>query len=71
MDGITRIDFYCRKCKKNTGISYILSGDDSEYAAAGIIMKCPTHKCMRTITFKKITEGDVLAHIDSRGRLYV
>ena len=66
-----RIEFHCRKCKKNLGMSYLLTGDNNVPVIGGIIMKCQTRKCMRTITFKKITEGDVIARADSQGRMYI
>lgn len=63
-----QIDFYCRKCKCSMRVSYTLSGDPDALVLKGITMKC--HTCNKVVTQKKITEGQVVAHADSQGRLY-
>lgn len=65
------IEFYCKKCKKSLGVSYKTTGDENALVLSGIIMKCPTRKCIRTVACKKLTEGDILARIDKNNRIYV
>lgn len=66
-----QLDFYCKKCKKSLKISYVLTGDASAKVLGGIVMSCRTNKCIRTITFKNMTEGDLLASADKLGRVYI
>ena len=66
-----RIDFYCKKCKKFLGVSYIPTGDSNAPVLNGIIMKCHTNKCIRTVTLKNMTEGYIVAHADKNGKLFI
>lgn len=63
-----QIDFYCRRCRCSMRVSYTLSGDPEAQVLKGITMKC--HTCKKVVTLKKITEGQVVAHADSQGRVY-
>lgn len=66
-----QIDFYCKKCKKYLGISYSPSGDPNAVVLNGIIMKCHTNKCIRTMTLKNVTESYLLAHVDKNGKVFI
>ena len=48
-----------------------MTGDASAKVLGGIVMSCRTNKCIRTITFKNMTEGDLLARADKLGRVYI
>ena len=63
-----QVDFYCSRCKCSMKVSYTISGDPDALELKGIVMKC--HTCKKVVTLMKITEGQVVAHADSQGRLY-
>lgn len=66
-----QLDFYCKKCKKSLKISYVLTGDMSTPVLKGIVMRCHTNKCVRTITLMNMTEGDILKRADKMGRVFI
>ena len=66
-----QLDFYCKKCKKSLGISYIITGDASTVVLKGIVMKCHTNKCIRAITLMNMTEGDIIARADKNGKVFI
>ena len=66
-----RIDLYCKKCRKSMWVSYIPCGDVNAPVLSGVTMRCHTHKCIRVLTFKNVTEGDVLDKADKDGKLFV
>lgn len=49
------IDFYCKKCKCKTGVSYMRTGTPDAIVLPNLMIKC--HTCKRVMTFKKYTEG--------------
>lgn len=63
-----QVDFYCNRCKCSMKVSYTLSGDPDALVLKGIMMKC--HRCRKVVTLMNFTEGQVVAHADSNGRLY-
>ena len=63
-----QVDFYCNRCKCSMKVSYTLSGDPDALVLKGIMMKC--HRCRKVVTLMNFTEGQVVAHADSHGRLY-
>ena len=65
------INFYCKKCKKTMKMAYMLSGDDRAPAMTGMIIRCHTNKCTRTVTMKKFTEGEIKKRTDAQGRCYL
>lgn len=66
-----QIDFHCKKCKKYLGMSYFPSGDPDAVVLNGIIMKCHTNKCIRTLTLKNVTESYIVAHADKNGKIFI
>lgn len=71
MKELKRIDFYCENCKKSLKISYDVSGDKEALVMSGITLRCHTHKCVRTMTFKKYTEGQLVTLADKEGKVFV
>lgn len=65
------IDLYCKKCKKNLGIRYTLSGEGDSMVLSGIMMKCRTNKCNRALTFKNVTERTLSEMSDKNGRVFI
>lgn len=65
------INFYCKKCKKNLGISYTPCGNAQATVFAGVTIKCNTNKCTRTLVFKKVTEEKILENVDKDNKFYV
>ena len=63
------VELHCRKCKKNTGISYSLSGNPEAEILTGITMKC--HTCKRVLIFRKYTEAMAVNNSYSNGKLYI
>ena len=68
---VKKIDFYCKRCKKSLGVSYEATGDESTPVLTGVTMKCHTHKCVRVLAFKNMTEGEILKRGVENGKLYV
>lgn len=68
---VKKIDFYCKRCKKSLGVSYEATGDESTPVLTGVTMKCHTHKCVRVLAFKNMTEGEILKRGVGNGKLYV
>jgi hypothetical protein len=52
-----KITVYCRKCKKSTRVSYVLTGYDDTPVLPNVQIACKY--CTRVITFKKLTEGEM------------
>ncbi len=63
------IKFHCRKCRKSMGIAYPVTGNPDAMVLPSIIIKCCT--CKKVSTLKKITEGQVAAHVDNEGRVFI
>lgn len=68
---IKKIDFYCKRCKKSLGVSYEATGDESTPVLTGVTMKCHTHKCVRVLAFKNMTEGYIIEHAKGSDKLYI
>lgn len=66
-----QIDFHCKLCKKSLGISYYPTGNPDAVVLNGIIMKCHTKKCVRTLTLKNMTESYIVAHVDKNGKIFI
>lgn len=66
-----QVDFYCKKCRKSLKISYVLTGDPSAPALKGIVIRCHTNKCVRTVALMNMTEADLLERADKLGRVYI
>lgn len=64
-----QIDFYCKKCKCSTRISYFPSGEPETPVMTGIMIKC--HTCKRVMTMKKFTEGMVVAQARKDGKVFI
>ncbi|MCQ2526771.1 MAG: hypothetical protein MJ130_08400 [Lachnospiraceae bacterium] len=47
------------------------TGDSNAPVLNGIIMKCHTNKCIRTVTLKNMTEGYIVAHADKNGKIFI
>ena len=69
--GEEKIDFYCKRCRKFTKISYILTGDGSIPVMQGVSIKCHTHKCTRVMILKNCTESKLVDRTDSNGKCYL
>ena len=65
------INFYCKKCRKSTKISYTLIGDDDTSVLNGISIRCHTNKCTRVVTLKNFTEGKIIKRTEMTGRCYL
>lgn len=66
-----KIEFYCKHCKKSMKVRYIPSGNPDALVLSGIEMACHTRKCIRVITLKRVTEGDILAHTGKDGKVFI
>ena len=65
------IDFYCKKCKKTLKVGYVNSGNPDAKVLERIIMRCHTNKCTRVMTFKNMTEKEILTKVDKFNRIYI
>lgn len=65
------IVFHCKKCKKSMRMSYMVSGNPDTIVMSGIMMKCNTHKCVRVMTCKKYTEGQLVDLADKDGKVFL
>ena len=52
-----KITIYCKKCKKSTRVSHVLTGNDDTLVLPNVQIACM--HCTRVITFKKLTEGEI------------
>ena len=52
-----KITIYCKRCKKSTRVSHVLTGCDDTPVLPNVQIAC-TH-CTRVITFKKLIEGEM------------
>ncbi|OON87465.1 hypothetical protein BXO88_04130 [Oribacterium sp. C9] len=66
-----RIEFYCKQCKKSMKMYYIASGVKDTPVMNGVIIRCRTHKCTRTLEFKNFTEHGIIKMSDNTGRCYL
>ncbi len=71
MNKIKQIDFFCKKCHKSMKMSYAVTGNTDDIVLNGMMMRCHTNKCTRVVTFKKYTEGMIVANADKDGKFYV
>lgn len=62
------ITFYCKKCRKSTGVTYRLTGNDNAPVLLNIDIKC--HHCRRVMYLKKYTEKLLVAN-SVGGRIYI
>lgn len=62
------ITFYCKRCKKSTGITYRITGNDTAPVLANIDIKC--FHCKRVMYLKKYTEK-MLVENSVGGRFYI
>lgn len=63
-----KITIYCKRCRKSTRVSHILTGCDDTPVLPSVQIAC-TH-CKRVITFKKFTEKELTKNAIS-DRYYV
>lgn len=63
------VDFYCKRCKCSTKVSYALSGDSDTPVLNGVVIKC--HTCKRVMVMKKYTEGMVVAQVGKDGKIFI
>lgn len=66
-----KIDFYCKKCRKSLKTSYVVTGNVDSMVMSGIMMRCHTHKCVRTMILKEVTEGQLVSHTDKEGKVFL
>lgn len=52
-----KITVYCKRCKKSTRVSHVITGCDDMFVLSNVQIVC-TH-CTRVLTFKKLTEGEM------------
>lgn len=68
-----QIDIYCKHCRKKTGVSYFLTGNDDAPALRGVQIVCPQKSCKELIkvtTFMKKTEK-MLINQSVDGKIYI
>lgn len=68
-----QIDIYCKHCRKKTGVSYIITGNDDAPALHGVQIVCPQKSCKEIIkvtTFMKKTEK-MLIEQSVDGKIYI
>ena len=65
--GFTEVQFFCKRCKKIMSVAYEVTGDDNALVLPNIILKCHTHKCVRTLKFRGLTEKELLEKTDKKG----
>lgn len=63
------IRLHCKKCRKNMGIIYPVTGNPEEVVLPNIILKCQT--CKKVSILKKFTEGQVAANVDNEDRVFI
>lgn len=71
MKEIKYIDFYCKNCKKSMKMSYEITGNPNKLVMSGVIIRCHTHKCIKVVTLKKYTEGQLVEHMTNDGKIYI
>lgn len=68
-----QIDIYCKHCRKKTGVTYFITGDENAPALHGVQIVCPQKSCKNIIkvtTFMKKTEKDLINQsVD--GKIYI
>lgn len=57
-----KIIVYCKRCKKSTRVSHVLTGLDDTPVLPNVQIACKC--CTRVITFKKLTEGEMRKNAD-------
>ena len=62
-------DFYCKKCKCSTRISYIPCGNSETPVLVGVVIKC--HTCKRSMVLKNYTEGRIVTQTGRDGKLFI
>lgn len=66
-----KVDFYCNNCKKSMKMSYEITGNPNKLVMSGVIIRCHTHKCIKVVTLKKYTEGQLVEHVTNDGKVYI
>jgi hypothetical protein len=66
-----KVDFYCNNCKKSMKMSYEITGNPNKLVMSGVIIRCHTHKCIKVVTLKKYTEGQLAEHVTNDGKVYI
>lgn len=64
----TKIDLYCRRCRKSLHITYKLSGNLESPVLPNITIKCAC--CTRVLIFKNANEEQIVAHMKN-GKCYI
>ena len=66
-----KVDFYCNNCKKSMKMSYEITGNPNKLVMSGVIIRCHTHKCIKVVTQKKYTEGQLAEQVTNDVKVYI
>lgn len=67
------IDVYCRHCKKKTGVSHRITGNNDAPALQNVLITCPQKSCkekIKVLTMKKYTEAQLIEKAED-GKIYL
>ena len=64
------IYFFCKKCRKFTGVTYTLTGDDNAPVLPNVMIKCSHNHCKRAMFLKNYTEKKLIEN-SVNGKLYM
>lgn len=55
------IDFYCKKCRHKTGVSYLPTGKPESIVLPNTMIKCS--RCKRVMRFMNFEERMIVEHV--------